>query len=141
VTCVSRLDADAYIEWLNKSSGLKFRLPSATEWDYIAGKGASPLSAPPAVSPPVDAPEATVAPSPTGLQDLHDGRLEWVSGCVPVQAAGARSDSPPVSQACNKYATIAADGRPSTAIIAGVHPLSSDTYRAGNLGFRVALGH
>lgn len=36
VTCITHQDVDAYITWLNKKSGLKFRLPTEEEWEYAA---------------------------------------------------------------------------------------------------------
>lgn len=39
VTCVSWLDANKYIEWLNKKTGKKYRLPTAEEWQYAASAG------------------------------------------------------------------------------------------------------
>ena len=36
VVCVSWVDAQAFIAWLNKSSGHHFRLPSEAEWEYAA---------------------------------------------------------------------------------------------------------
>lgn len=36
VTCVSWNDANAYAEWLTQQSGIPYRLPSASEWEYAA---------------------------------------------------------------------------------------------------------
>ena len=36
VTCVTFLDVNAYINWLNKKTGLKYRLPTESEWEYTA---------------------------------------------------------------------------------------------------------
>jgi len=40
VTCVSWDDAVAYVEWLSRKAGHRYRLPSASEWEYAARAGA-----------------------------------------------------------------------------------------------------
>ena len=39
VACVSWDDANAYIAWLSQKSGHRYRLPSASEWEYAARGG------------------------------------------------------------------------------------------------------
>jgi formylglycine-generating enzyme len=41
VVCVSWNDALAYAEWLSSETGHKYRLPSASEWEYAARAGSS----------------------------------------------------------------------------------------------------
>lgn len=36
VTGINKIDAEAYIGWLNKRTGLVFRLPNEAEWEYAA---------------------------------------------------------------------------------------------------------
>ncbi len=39
VTCVSWNDAQAYAQWLSAATGHRYRLPSASEWEYAARAG------------------------------------------------------------------------------------------------------
>jgi formylglycine-generating enzyme required for sulfatase activity len=43
VTCVSFIDAQAYVQWLSQVTGARYRLPSEAEWEYAARAGSTSL--------------------------------------------------------------------------------------------------
>ena len=110
VACVSWRDASDYAQWLSQKTGRRYRLPSASEWEYAARAGSaaqSPWAASPAtacsyanvadltaeseypgwkVQPCGDgyvhsAPVGSFAANAYGLHDMLGNVSEWVQDC------------------------------------------------------------
>lgn len=101
---ISWEEAHLYIEWLNKQTGQKFRLPSEAEWEYAAragtrtnfpwgnkfvkenanGNGSSPLGKPAEVG--------SYPPNKFGLYDMVGNVNEWVEDCYHNSYEGAPAD-------------------------------------------------
>ncbi len=121
VTCVSWSDAEAYANWLSTKTGHRYRLPSASEWEYAARAGAeiSPLWGPDgqgacaeanvadasagrrypgwAVFPCDDgyaytSPVGTFKANAFGLTDMLGNVLQWTEDCWHENYAGAPVD-------------------------------------------------
>jgi formylglycine-generating enzyme required for sulfatase activity len=109
--CVTWTEADAYVAWLSESSGLRFRLPSAVEWEHAAS-------------------------IPAVIEDLAGHQWEWVGDCA-VKSSGAsdRADT------CSKRIAMRTGAVGESARLPGdARGIRSDGYRANDLAFRVALG-
>jgi hypothetical protein len=109
--CVTWTEAKAYVAWLSESSGLKFRLPRAVEWEHAAS-------------------------IPAVIQDLAGHQSEWVDDCA-VKSSGAadRADT------CNKRIAMRTGAVSESPRLPGdARVIRSDGYRANDLAFRVALG-
>ena len=125
VSCVTWLDAKAYLEWLSRKTGQRYRLPSEAEWEYAARAGTStarfwgndPAQAC-AYANVADqdfaalanndkevhackdgyvytAPVATFKPNAFGLYDFLGNVEEWVEDCWQDNYANAPSDGSP----------------------------------------------
>ena len=119
VTNISYNDAQSYIRWLNASTGLKYRLPSEAEWEYVARAGKPlPFSTPTGRG--ISAREAnfnakfpygpgTVAgeyirqtlpvgsfpANSFGVHDIHGNVYEFVSDCYVAGHIGNPADGSP----------------------------------------------
>lgn len=121
VTCVSWDDAVAYAQWLSQKSGHRYRLPSASEWEYAARAGTE-LAQPWGADAASACAEANVADQTAaqrfpgwtvfacsdgyantapvgsfkanafGLHDLLGNVFEWVEDCWYDDYAGAPTD-------------------------------------------------
>ena len=100
-------DAQSYVEWLSRRTGESYRLPSESEWEYVARAGTRTAyswgdavgvnlancygcgSSWDNVSP---APVGSFDANPWGLHDVHGNVWEWVQDCWNADYEGAPSD-------------------------------------------------
>lgn len=121
VVCVSWIDADAYVEWLRQSSGLKFRLPTAAEWElavYMVGSVAEPTTGSPADIP-ADVPAEAPPESPSEVS-VGDAAAPPTGDAVESLAADAVA-SPAESPAENP-----ADGLAEGAVVSPIEDLADN---------------
>jgi hypothetical protein len=76
VTCVTAADARAYVEWLTRISGIAYRLPAETEWEWAARGGHENRYVTGAV-----APITLPVTNAIGMAGLHGGAAEIVGAC------------------------------------------------------------
>ncbi|MFL5259023.1 MAG: SUMF1/EgtB/PvdO family nonheme iron enzyme, partial [Hyphomicrobiales bacterium] len=99
-------DATAYVTWLSKKTGKRYRLPSESEWEFAARAG---TTGPYWWGSKIDAqfvsckdcggpydklapPTRGVQPNPFGLVNVSGGVAEWVMDCWKPNHDGAPSD-------------------------------------------------
>ena len=96
--CVSWDDAQAYVLWLKKQTGMTYRLASAAEWEY-AGRGGSPAPAAHSRGEIIRA-SISVAPVPAtngfGVAGMGAGLGELVEDCWSPTIAELPSDGRPL---------------------------------------------
>ena len=104
VTNVSWDDTQAYIEWLNGRTGLKYRLPTEAEWEYAARAGSTTMyhfgddesllsryaNYGGHNSGPIKA--GSFRPNAWGIYDMLGNVWEWVEDCWHDDYSGAPSD-------------------------------------------------
>ncbi|MDP3318191.1 MAG: SUMF1/EgtB/PvdO family nonheme iron enzyme, partial [Bosea sp. (in: a-proteobacteria)] len=121
VACVSHGDAKAYIAWLSKRSGQRYRLLTDPEWHHVAASSAKDMADPArlcAIGNGADetakqampswtaapcrdgfrttAPVGSFAASPWGLSDLSGNLWEWVDTCPPDPSVPGQPFPPPI---------------------------------------------
>ena len=110
---VSWEDAQAYVAWLSKKTGLPYRLLSEAEWEYLARAGTqTPFHTGETIAPqqanyyskysygggrvgrPREQPVSVgrFQPNAFGLYDMHGNVWEWVQDCWNMNYAGAPGD-------------------------------------------------
>ena len=104
---VSWDDAQAYVAWLSRETGSKYRLPSESEWEHAARAGtATRYSWGDAIGRNrancdgcdskwdnhSTSPVGSFAANPWGLYDVHGNVMEWLADCWNDRYRGAPSD-------------------------------------------------
>lgn len=102
-------DCEAYVAWLTKKTGRKYRLPSEAEWEYAARGGSTTAywwgdkfdrSKVPSKAP---KPVGTFAANGFGLYDVLGNAREWVADCYVNNYRSAPTDGSAVrSGDCSK---------------------------------------
>ncbi|RMD71440.1 MAG: formylglycine-generating enzyme family protein [Gammaproteobacteria bacterium] len=117
---VSFEDAKAYVRWLSKETGKRYRLPSEAEWEYAArggtdtpfwwgtemeeGRANCRRCSPKA--PLRTLPVGSFPPNPFGLYDTAGNLYEWVEDCYHPSYEGAPEDGRAwVEEGCDSHVT------------------------------------
>ena len=113
--CLSWNDAQAYVRWLSRETGERWRLPTEAEWEYAARAGTTtPFSTGPCITTRQanydgnteynkcgartgvylgkTQPVGSYPPNPWGLYDLHGNVWEWIEDCYHDSYKGAPTD-------------------------------------------------
>lgn len=155
VVGVSWSDAEAYVNWLSRQTGHRYRLPTEAEWEYAAraggrgsywwGFGLEPgRAACFDCGSPWDnkstAPVGSFLPSPYGLYDTAGNVMEWVADCYHPSYEGAPMEGRARLEGdCRlRVARGGAFNKPSASMRAYVRTKLDPEARLNNLGFRVA---
>lgn len=167
VTCVSWQDAADYAAWLSLRTGHNYRLPSASEWEYLAGGGVSTVpwkdvedacryanaaDASAAARYPGwntfachdrfvgAAPAGSFAPNEFGLADTLGNVFEWVQDCWRDDYTNAPSDGSAVVDegGCREREARGGSWFTAPAFVRPTYRNRFDAeYRGNSLGFRL----
>lgn len=151
VTCVSSLEAAAYVAWLKTKTGLGFRLPTEAEWEYAARAGSA---GPYLTGRQLTSADANVgragaglvavgsyAQNAFGLYDIHGNASEMVGGCWTASPSVLASDGsrPPAPFGCSSRVLRDGHAGESAAMarLSARRAIEPDA-RSPGIGFRVA---
>jgi formylglycine-generating enzyme required for sulfatase activity len=150
---VSWKDARAYVKWLSKQTGSRYRLPTEAEWEFAArsggtarfwwgnkaGKGnancfdcASDVSG-------KTAPVGSFEASPFGIHDMSGNVMEWVQDCYVTDYKSAPADGAAVTDGDCGRRVVRGGGydSPSEKLRSAARDAHKTGTRLDNLGFRV----
>ena len=152
---VSWKDAQAYVKWLSKRSGKRYRLPTEAEWEYAArggsdstfwwgykaGKGnANCFDCGTEWDRKSTAPVGSFKANGYGLHNTAGNVREWVEDCYHKNYSGApRDGSAWVEQGCKeRVARGGAYDKPSTSMRSTARSSFKPDTQLPDIGFRVA---
>ena len=156
VTCVSWNDAQQYVRWLSRRTGQRYRLLSASEWEYAARAGtrtryhwgdsvgrnrANCDGCGSRWDKRRTAPVGSFAANRFGLHDLHGNVWEWVEDCWHGNYRGAPSDGNAWTTGGTCYQRVLRGGSWNNhpGILRAAYRIrNSAGIRSNNFGFRVA---
>lgn len=136
VTCVSPADVRAYVEWLGRQTGIAYRLPAETEWEWAA-RGGNETRYVSGNTPPLT-PSVT---NSIGMAGLHGGAAEVVGSCWTAnhnEMSRTAAQSVPTTRCRNVVVRDAASGeQPVMSRLSARRQLPADQ-RSPFVGFRIA---
>ena len=145
---VSWHDAQAYVEWLSKKTGKRYRLLSESEWEYVARAGATGPFHTGSISIAQanyggerTVPVGLFEPNAFGLHDVHGNVEEWTQDCRNNHYRGAPNDGS-AWEIGNCQSRVARGGSwwrtDKKYIRAAYRGMWNSTIRRTHVGFRVA---
>ena len=163
--CISWNDAVAYVSWLSERTGVKYRLPSAAEWEYAARAGTTtawywgdtseaqcenangadettgfPWAAGCSDGNPTTSLVGSFRPNLFGVYDILGNAWEWVQDCYMETYVGAPTDGAPWEpNGCAGRAMRGASWASTPKYLRAAHRAGEHRdFRSDYTGFRVA---